>query len=78
MEKSVLSSLPAVKSYDFRLHTLATNEFQELASKFEERERKILERMMDVYDTLVKYVQIYLQWPKINFRDEHRNSFSFF
>lgn len=26
MEKSVPSGLPAVKSYDIRLHTLATNE----------------------------------------------------
>ena len=28
MEKNVLSSLPAVKAYDIRLHTLATNECQ--------------------------------------------------
>ena len=34
MEKNVPSSLPVVKAYDTRLHTLATNECQELASKF--------------------------------------------
>ena len=39
MEKSISSSLPVVKSYDIRLHTLATNECQELASKFEEKAR---------------------------------------
>ena len=39
IEKSVSSSLLVVKSYDIKLHTLATNECQELASKFEEKER---------------------------------------
>ena len=38
-EKNVPSSLPVVESYDIRLHTLATNECQELASKFEEKKR---------------------------------------
>ena len=78
MEKSVPSSLLVVKSYDIRLHTLATNECQELASKFKERVRQSLARMMDVYDKSIKYVQIYHQWPKINFIDEHPISFSFF
>ena len=36
MEKNVPSGLPTVRAYDIRLHTLATNECQELASKFEE------------------------------------------
>lgn len=39
MDKNVLSSLLAVKAYDIGLHTLATNECQELASNFEERVR---------------------------------------
>ena len=33
---------------------------------------------MDVYDELVYDVQRYLQWPEINFRDEHPISFAFF
>jgi hypothetical protein len=33
---------------------------------------------MDVYDKSVYDVQRYLQWIKINFRDEHPNSFAFF
>ena len=33
MEKNVPSSLPIIKAYDIRLHTLATNECQELSSK---------------------------------------------
>ena len=36
-EKYVLDGLPTLKSYHIRLHTLATHECQELASKFEER-----------------------------------------
>ena len=40
MEKNVPSSLLTIKAYDIRLHTLATNEYQELASKFEERVRQ--------------------------------------
>jgi hypothetical protein len=39
MEKNVPSILPPVKSYDIRLHTLSTNECQEIASKFEEKAR---------------------------------------
>ena len=34
--------------------------------------------MMDVYDRSIQDVQKYLQWPEINFRDEHPISFSFF
>jgi hypothetical protein len=50
MEKCVPCGLPEIKSYDIRLHTLATNECQELASKFEERARQSLAGMMDVYE----------------------------
>ena len=78
MEKNVPSSLPVVKSYDIKLHTLATNEFQELASKFKEKARQSLAGMMDVYDNSIYDVQRYLQWPEINFRDEHPISFAFF
>ena len=67
MEKSVPSGLPGINVYDIRLHTLATNECQELASKFEERARQSLAGMMDVYDRSVQEVQKYLQWPEINF-----------
>ena len=39
MEKKTPSILYIVKSYDISLHTLATNECQELDSKFKEKER---------------------------------------
>ena len=78
MEKNFASSLLAVKAYDIRFHTQATNECQELASKFEERARKSLVGMMDVYQKYIQDVQRYLQWPEINFRDEHPISFAFF
>ena len=50
MEKNVPSRIPIDKSYAIRLHTMATNECQELASKFKEKVRRILAGMMDVYD----------------------------
>ena len=78
MEKSIPSGLPTIKAYDIRLHTLATNECQETYSKFQERERQSLVGMMDVYDKSVQDVQRYLQWPEINFKDEHSISFYFF
>ena len=78
MEKKVPSSLLAVKAYDIKLHTLTTNECQELASKFEEKARQSLAGMMDVYDKSVYDVQRYLKWPEINFRDKHPISFAFF
>lgn len=34
--------------------------------------------MMDVYEKSIYDVQTYLQWPELNFRDEHSISFSFF
>ena len=78
MKKNVSSSLPVVKSYDIMLHTLATNECQELASKFEEKERQILAGMMDVYEKFVQDAPRYLQWPEINFRDRHPVCFALF
>lgn len=55
-KKNVPSGLPAIKSYDLKLHTVATNECQELASKFEENDKQSLEWMMDVHDKLVQDV----------------------
>jgi hypothetical protein len=78
MGKGVPSGLPTIKDFDIKLHMLATNECQELASMFKERARQSLERMMDVYDESIQDVQRYLQWPKINFKDEHPIYFSFF
>ena len=61
MEKNVPSSLSVVKYYDISLHTLAMNECQELTSKFEEKARKILAEMMDVYEKSIYDVQRCLQ-----------------
>ena len=66
------------KYYDIKLHTLTTNECQELASKFEEKARQSLAGMMDVYDKSIYDVQRYIQWSEINFIDEHPSYFVFF
>ena len=45
-EKNVPSSLLVIKSYDINVHTLATIECQDLASRFEENAKKDLRGMM--------------------------------
>ena len=77
-DKNVPSSLPIIKSYDISVHTLATNECQDLASRFEENARQNLAGMMDWYEKYIYDIQRYIQWPEINFGDEHLVSFSFF
>ena len=50
MKNNVPSSLPVIKIYDTSLHTLATTNYQDLASRFEENARKNLAGMMDLYE----------------------------
>ena len=52
--------------------------WQQRASKFQEKVKQSIARIMNVYDKLVQYIQKYLQWPEINFQDEHPIPFSFF
>ena len=49
-----------------------------LASKFEEKDKKSLEGKMNVYDKPIQDIHKYLQWPRINFQDEHPIPFDFF
>ena len=62
MEKNVSSGLLGTKYYDIILHTLATNECQELASKFEEKVRQSLSGMINIYGKSVQDIQKYPQW----------------
>ena len=71
MEKNVPSSLSEIKSYDISVHTLATIECQDLASRFEEISRKDLAGMMDLYEKSIYEIQRHIQWLEINFEDEH-------
>ena len=50
IETNVRSSLLVVKTYDIKLHTLATSECQELAFKFEEKAIQNLAGMMELYE----------------------------
>jgi len=77
IEKNVPSILQVIKSYDICLHTLPTSECQELASRFEEKARKNLAGMMELYEKFIYDIQRYVQWPEINFEDEHPVHFSF-
>ena len=67
MEKNVPSGLHEIKAYDIILHTLATNEYQKMACKFEEKVKQSLVGMMNVLYKSVQDIQKYLQWPDINF-----------
>jgi hypothetical protein len=77
-EKNIPSSLPMIKSYDIRLHALATTECQDLASRFEENARKDLAGMMDLYEKSIYDIQRYIQWPEINFEDENLVPYALF
>ena len=77
-EKNVPSSLPVIKSYDISVHTLATIECQDLASTFEEKARKDLAGMMNLYEKLIYDIQRYIQCPEINLEDEHLDPYAFF
>ena len=70
-EKDIPSSLPSVKSYDITVHSMATKECQDLASRFEENARKDLAGMMELYEKLTYDIQRYIQWPEINFEEDH-------
>ena len=77
-EKNVPSSLPFIKSYDISVDTLANTECQDLAFRFEENAKQNLAEMMDLYEKSIYDNQRYIQWLKINLRDEHLIPFSFF
>ena len=51
---------------------------EDLASRFEEKSRKDLVRMMDLYEKYRYGIQRYIQWPKINFEDEHPVPYALF
>ena len=50
---------------------MATEECQDLASRFEENARKDLAGMMDLYEKSTYDIQRYIQWPEMNFEEEH-------
>ena len=69
LKKDIPSSLPSVKSYDITVYTMATEECQDLASRFEENARKDIAGMMDLYEKNTYDIQRYVQWPEINFKE---------
>jgi hypothetical protein len=60
IERNFPSILPMIKTYDISLHTLATSECQELASRFEEKARQNLARMMELYEKSIYDNQRYI------------------
>ena len=70
-ENNIPNSLPSVKSYDITVYSMATEECQDLAYRFEENSRKDLAGMMDLYEKSTYDIHRYIKWPKINFEEEH-------
>ena len=66
-ENNVPSSLPDIKIYDISVHTFATTEFLDLASRFKENARKGLAGLMDLYEKSIYDIQRYIQCPEIDF-----------
>jgi hypothetical protein len=77
-ETNVPSNLLVIKSYYIIVHTLATTECQDLASRFEENARKDLAGIMDLYEKYIYDIKRYIQWPKINLKGEHPIPYAFF
>jgi len=70
-KRDIPNSLPLIKSYDITVYSMATEECQDLASRFEENARKDLVGMMDLYEKTTYDIQRYIKWPKINFEEDH-------
>ena len=51
---------------------MAMEEYQDLASQFEENARKDFAGMMDLYEKTTYDIQRYIQWLEINFEENHR------
>ena len=77
-EKNIPSSLSTIKSYDITVYSMATEECHELASWLEQNARKDVVGMMDLYERSIYDIQRYIQWPEINFEDEHPVSYAMF
>ena len=67
-----------VNSYDIMVYSMATTECIDLASRFKENTRKDLAGMMDLYEKSTYDIQRYIQWPEINFKEEHPVPYTLF
>ena len=70
-KRDIPNSLPSVKSYDITVYTMAMEECQDLAFQSKENARKDLVGMMDLYERTTYDIQRYIQWPEINFEENH-------
>ena len=62
-EKNIPNGLLTIKSYDITVCSMATEECQGLATRFEENARKDHARMMHLYEKYIFDIQRYIQWP---------------
>ena len=65
-KRDIPNSLPLVKSYDITVYSMATEECQDLASRFEENARKDLARMIDLNEKTTYDIQRYIHMRSIS------------
>ena len=53
------------------MYSMAMEDCQDLDSQFEENARKDLVGMMELYEKSTFDIQRYIQWPEMNFEEEH-------
>ena len=70
-KRDIPNSLPSIKSCDITVYSMAMEECQDLASRFEENARKDLVGMMDLCEKTTYDIQRYIKWPEINFEEDH-------
>ena len=77
-KKNVPNILLELKSYDIMLHTLATHECQELASKFEEKVKQSIVGIMKIYTSNIQEMQKNVQCLEIDLQQEKPITFTLF
>ena len=70
-KRDIPNNFPSIKIYDITVYSMATEECQDLASRFEENARKDLAGIMDLYEKTTYDIQRYIQWLEINFEEDH-------
>ena len=78
LKKSAYDGLLSLKSYDIMIHTFDTHECEEIASKFKEKVKQSIARLMKIYISNIQEMKIHFQWPKIYLQQDKPLTFSFF
>ena len=70
-KRDIPNSLRSIKSYDITVYFMAMEGCLDLSSRFEENARKDLVGMRDLYKKTTYDIERFIQWPEINFKEDH-------